>query len=76
MPDVELRAAEAEVIDSHQKGLFILVVEDDEETAHTTAALLQSYGHEVHLALDGGQIRRQLWGQHATRGSDRLGARG
>jgi CheY-like chemotaxis protein len=58
MPDVELHSAEAEVIDPHQKGLFILVVEDDEETAHTTAALLQSYGHEVQLALDGATALR------------------
>ena len=34
-------------------GLRILVVEDHEETANTTAFVLRLYGHEVRVALDG-----------------------
>ncbi len=41
-------------VDSHDPtGLFVLVVEDHEDTAHTTAALLRCYGHEVRIAFDG-----------------------
>jgi CheY-like chemotaxis protein len=35
------------------KGLHILIVEDDEDTANTTAMLLRRYGHEVRIAPDG-----------------------
>jgi len=35
------------------KGLNILIVEDNEDTATTTAILLRLYGHEVRIAMDG-----------------------
>ena len=35
------------------KGLNILIVEDNEDMASTTAMLLRHYGHEVRIALDG-----------------------
>jgi CheY-like chemotaxis protein len=35
------------------KGLQILIVEDNEDTANTTAMLLRHYGHEVRVAPDG-----------------------
>ena len=35
------------------KRLHILIVEDNEDTASTTAMLLRHYGHEVRIAPDG-----------------------
>lgn len=35
------------------KGLHILIVEDNEDTATTTAMLLRHFGHEVRIAPDG-----------------------
>lgn len=48
-----LASAEAEPSEQSSKGLRILVVEDHEEMANTTALLLRLYGHEVRVALDG-----------------------
>ena len=50
---------DSEIPDSLEKperssnGLHILIVEDNEDTANTTAILLRHYGHEVRIALDG-----------------------
>lgn len=40
-------------LNRRRKGLYILVVEDHEDTAETTAMLLRLYGHEVQIAADG-----------------------
>jgi CheY-like chemotaxis protein len=46
-PDVPAKS------EQNMKGLHILVVEDNEDTANTTAMLLRHYGHEVRIAPDG-----------------------
>ena len=46
-PDVLAR------VEPNSKGLHILIVEDNEDTANTTAMLLRHYGHEVRIASDG-----------------------
>jgi two-component system OmpR family response regulator len=48
-----LAGEEMQPSEQSSKGLRILVVEDHEETAKTTALLLRLYGHEVRVALDG-----------------------
>jgi CheY-like chemotaxis protein len=39
--------------DSHGGGLDILIVEDDPDTAHSTALLLRCFGHQARVAVDG-----------------------
>jgi CheY-like chemotaxis protein len=43
---------------------YVLIVDDDEDFAHTAAVVLRQEGHEVHIELDTGDATQSMQSRH------------
>lgn len=43
---------------------YVLIVDDDEDFAHTAATVLRQEGHDVHIELDTGDATRSMQNRH------------
>jgi len=43
---------------------YVLIVDDDEDFAHTAATVLRKEGHEVHIELDTGDAKQSMQSRH------------